>query len=67
MKTVKMATEQVYEMAGTESELLSHIKSQKASLFWAYHEITTRKHKRQRDDRSCKRDKKPWKTKDMLD
>jgi len=44
MKTVKMATEQVYEMAGTESELLSHIKSQKASLFWAYHEITTRKH-----------------------
>jgi len=57
-----MTTEQVYKMAGTESDLLSHIKSQKLC-----YEIGTRQHWRQRDDRSCRGDKKPWKTKDMLD
>jgi len=36
-------------------------------LFWAYHEITTRQHWRQHDDRSCRGDKKPWKTSDLLD
>jgi len=38
------AWEQVYKMAGTESELLNHIKSRKLRYFWAYHEITTRQH-----------------------
>jgi len=37
--TKLMTTEQVYKMAGTESELLSHIKSQKLC-----YEIGTRQH-----------------------
>jgi len=59
-----VTTEQVYKMAGTESEQLSHIKSRKLRYFRHCDKNNTRQHWSQRDDRPCGRSEKLWKTKD---
>jgi len=49
-----MTTEQVYKMAGTDSELLNHIKSRKKLRYFGHIMRLLS------DDRSCRGDKKPW-------
>jgi len=60
-----MTTGQVYKMAGTESELLSHIKSRKLRYFG--HIMRLPHDNIEGSVMTARGDKKPWNTNDMLD